>query len=306
MNVREWALPVYTVLMQLAIGALFALWAIRSRSLKDHAADDIDRIFRKPILVIFLTITVAMIGSHLHLSRPYLSFLALLNIRTSWLSREIAFTILLFLSSGLLTYLIWFRRGHTALKTALGWLSILAGCAAIFSMSSLYLIPTQPFWNTPLTIVTFFATALLLGVTSACAFMIMDTVLSDTQEPALSETRRSILRRALPWFAGLVGLGMVIIILLNVGGLVLLENGDDLLQMSRALLLGVYGPLLAMRFVALVAGAVFLEFSVLRILRKRTPLMSIVAPIYIACLLIMISEILGRFLFYAVHIRVGV
>ena len=85
MNVREWALPVYTVLMQLSVGALFTLWMIRSRGLKHHADDVIDRIFRKPVLVVFLTIALAMIGSHYHLSRPYLSFLAVLNFGSSWL-----------------------------------------------------------------------------------------------------------------------------------------------------------------------------------------------------------------------------
>ena len=32
MNLREWALPVYTILMQLAVGALFSLWVIRALS----------------------------------------------------------------------------------------------------------------------------------------------------------------------------------------------------------------------------------------------------------------------------------
>ena len=32
MNVREWALPVYTILMQMAVGGLFVLWVIRGWS----------------------------------------------------------------------------------------------------------------------------------------------------------------------------------------------------------------------------------------------------------------------------------
>jgi hypothetical protein len=113
MNVREWALPVYTVLIQLSVGALFILWVIRARSGKSQDANDMDRIFRGPVLVILLTIILAMIGSHFHLSRPYLSFLAVLNFQSSWLSREIVFTILFFLSCGVLAYLLWFRQGHT-------------------------------------------------------------------------------------------------------------------------------------------------------------------------------------------------
>lgn len=306
MNVREWALPVYTILMQLAVGALLTLWGIRACNMKAYAPDELDRVFQKPILVVFMTIIVAMIGSHFHLSRPYLSFLAILNFHTSWLSREIVFTIILFILCALLTYLIWFRRGHTALKTALGWLAILSGCIGVFCMSCLYLIPTQPTWNTPVTILSFFATTLMLGVTSACAFMIMDTILSDRQEPTLREIRRDILQRSLKWFAGLVGAGMLVVVALNIGDLVLMRDSDKLAQMSLTLLVELYGPLLGTRFITLVAGAVFLEFSMLRLLRKRNPLMEMVAPVYLACLLILIGEILGRFLFYATHIRVGV
>ena len=306
MNVREWALPVYTVLIQLAVGALFTLWVLRSRSLKNQDADDIDRIFRKSILVIFLTIILAMIGSHFHLSHPYLSILAVLNFGSSWLSREIVFTILLFLSCGLLTYLLWFQRGHTTLKSIVGWFAILSGCAGIFSMSSLYLIPTQPSWNTPITILSFYATALMLGVTSAYTFMVMDTALSDTQESPLSDIRHSILDHSFAWLAGLVGFGMLITVLLNAGDIAQMHSGGELAQMSLSLLFGVYGPLLGMRFISMTVGVIFLEFSVMRILRKHKPLMDIIAPIYAACLLILIGEILGRFLFYAAHIRVGV
>lgn len=306
MNLREWALPVYTVLLQLAVGSLFVLWIIRSFKLKACDPETSDRIFRKPVLIVFVTIMVAVLGSHFHLSRPYFSFLAMMNFRSSWLSREIVFTILLLLSSGSLTYLIWFKPKQTTFKTALGWFAIVTGCASIFCMSAIYLIPTQPTWNTPITILLFFGTALLLGVTSATAFLIMDTVLSDKQEPELADIRHGILRRSFMWFAVLAGGGMVGIILLNGWQILSMQNGGELLQTSLALLFDLYGPLLSVRFIALLAGVGVLEASVIWIIGKRKRLVEIVTPVYVACLLVMISEILGRFLFYAVHIRVGV
>ena len=51
MNIREWTLPVYTILTQLAAGALFVLWVIRTlsnskyggrRSGSDHQDSDFD------------------------------------------------------------------------------------------------------------------------------------------------------------------------------------------------------------------------------------------------------------------------
>jgi DMSO reductase anchor subunit len=39
---------------------------------------------------------------------------------------------------------------------------------------------------------------------------------------------------------------------------------------------------------------------------KNRPIQSIVTPVYLSSLLIIIAEVVGRFLFYAVHIRVGI
>jgi len=97
MNVREWALPVYTILIQLAVGAVFVLWVIRAYALRKFNPGEIDRITRNPILVIFFTVFVAMVGSHFHLSKPFHSFFAVRNFATSWLSREVFFTMIFFI-----------------------------------------------------------------------------------------------------------------------------------------------------------------------------------------------------------------
>jgi hypothetical protein len=97
MNIREWTLPVYTILMQLATGSFLALWVLRSLGMQKYGLKAMDRIGRYPVSVIAFTILAAMIGSHLHLSRPYFSILAVLNFQSSWLSREIVFNMLYFL-----------------------------------------------------------------------------------------------------------------------------------------------------------------------------------------------------------------
>jgi len=81
MNVREWALPVYTILMQLAVGAFVILWLIRQLVGSKFSAQEIDRIISNPILVIAFTSIVAMGGAHFHLSKPFHSFLAILNFK---------------------------------------------------------------------------------------------------------------------------------------------------------------------------------------------------------------------------------
>jgi DMSO reductase anchor subunit len=40
--------------------------------------------------------------------------------------------------------------------------------------------------------------------------------------------------------------------------------------------------------------------------REQKPVRDLLLPTYITCLLVMVGEILGRFLFYAIHVRTGI
>ncbi len=306
MNLREWALPVYTILMQFSTGTLLVLWCLRATGMKGITPDAMDRILRKPILVIVSGIVIAIVGSHFHLSKPYFSFLAIMNFGSSWLSREIVFTILLLLSCAFLAYLTWYREGHTRVKTVVGWFAVGCGCAVILCMSMLYLIPTQPIWYTPVTVLVFYSTMLMLGGASAAALLIMDTVFSEPGEPELAPVRYSIIRRSAVGFTLLASLVLVGITLLNAYQITTMRHGDQLAQTSLSLLMGVYSPLLLARFATVIAGVGLLGITLLRICRTRKPLVEVVFPIHLAVLLVVIGEILGRFLFYATHVRIGV
>lgn len=306
MNLREWALPVYTILMQFSVGTLTALWILRVFGMRHLSSEYVERILRKPMLVLVLSILTAIIGSHFHLSKPYFSFLAVLNFGESWLSREIVFTILLLISCALLAYLIWFVRGRSRLKIALGWFSVACGWIVIFCMASLYLLPTQPIWHTPVTIMLFFGSALLLGAAVAGALLIMDTVFSEAQESDLVPVRLQLIRRSAMWFALIAVLIVALISLLNLGQITGLRAGGALELTSLHLLTDVYGPLLIARFVAMFIGVIMLAATMMLIDRQRKALADLVVPVHLACLLMVVGEILGRFLFYATHVRIGV
>jgi anaerobic dimethyl sulfoxide reductase subunit C len=306
MEVREWALPVYTILMQLAAGSLLSLWLIRWAAGRRHGYAPVDRVMRIPLLAILVTIVVAIIGSHFHLSRPYLSLLAVLNLRTSWLSREILFTIIFFWSVSSLVYLHWFSSGYPRLKMALGWAGILSGVASVYCMAMIYLLPTQTMWNTPLTVVSFLMTLVLLGVTAVSVMIVMDFKVSEIADAAGVELRGQIIRRSFIWLALAGGVTAVITLLLNLSLIATLRQGDLSALTSLELLLGLYRPLLILRYLTLFAGVGW--FAITAFLFYRRPLreMAITIPIYLSCLLVLIAEILGRFLFYATHVRLGI
>lgn len=306
MNLREWALPLYTILMEVAVGALLILWIIRLVSLPTLRREKLDRIVRNPLLVILFTIFVAMIGAHFHLSRPYFSFLAILNFRNSWLSREIVFTILFFLTAGYLWYLQWFDRGRPAVKDGLGWVALGFGFAATYCMSHIYLLPTQTAWNTPLTILSFYVTTLLLGVMTMACLLIMDLKFAEAREPETVEARKTIIQKALTWFVTLAVVGLIGAIAISIYQVEHLQAGDETAQMSLQLLLQIYRVLFGMRFILIVTGITALAACSYLIVQRHRPATEMMVPVYMACLLVMVGEIIGRFLLYAAHVRIGV
>jgi len=306
MNLREWALPVYTILMELATGALLMLWTIRALSRSKLRREEMDRIIRNPLLVILFTVVVAMIGAHFHLSRPYLSILAALNFRSSWLSREIVFTVLFFLSTGYLWYLQWFVTGRPVLKDAFGWIALMFGFAATYCMSWIYLLPTQTAWNTPFTILSFYVSTLLLGVMTMACLLIMDMKFAEVREPATVQARNAIVHSALVWFVGLAIVSVIAATTINLYQIQYLRSGDETAQMSLQLLLELYRALFGIRFVLMLAGIGTLAISAYLIVRRNKPATEMMIPVYVSCLLVLIGEIIGRFLLYATHVRVGI
>lgn len=306
MNLREWALPVYTILMQLAVGTLLVLWLIRRLNLDRVGAPAMDRILRKPVMVMFFTMLVAIIGSHFHLSKPLLSFLAIYNVRHSWLSREIIFTILTFIGCAALVDRLWKQKeGDEVLTTAVGWVVIISGYATIFSMASIYLLPTQAPWNHWATILQFYASSLLLGPTAATALLVMDAIFSQEYELDLVEPRLQLILRSLKMLSWIAVCALILIIALNAAQILGPAPANDLAQISLSLLLGLYKPLLAVRLGVLCAAVGILNLVAYRLVKKAHALTALITPVYLACLLALVAEILGRFLFYASHVRLG-
>ena len=194
MNVREWALPVYTILMQLAVGAFAILWLIRQGAGSKFSQQEIDRIISNPLLVIAFTAAVAMGGAHFHLSKPFHSFLAVLNFKSSWLSREIVFSVLFLLLAMSVLYLTYFQTHRRQLITVLGWLAILFGTILIYCMARIYLIPTQVAWNSTSVIFSFYITSLMLGGMAIATLMVLDLKFAEIKKTDDVELRAQVIR----------------------------------------------------------------------------------------------------------------
>ncbi len=305
MNLREWALPVYTILMQLAVGALFVLWVIRFFAASKFSPLEIQQVIRNQILVIIFTAGVAMVGAHFHLSKPFHSFMAMLNFKSSWLSREIVFSLIFILLMIGLLYLTYFEPHRRKLITGLGWLAILIGFVLIYCMARIYLIPTQVAWNSTSVIISFYLTALTLGGMAIACLMVLDLKFAEVQKANDVELRAEVIKYC---FAGLTILTTVMVIFSFVVvyfQILLLSQGDVIARTSLSLLVDLYMPLFVMRLTFLLYASLSLGVAVYRMYKLRVTPQGMMMPVYLSCLMILIGEIVGRFLFYATHIRVG-
>ena len=305
MNVREWALPIYTILIQMSVGMLLVLWTLRLFGRKKFGEAAVDRVVRDPLLIINITIIFGMIGAHFHLSKPFLSFLAVSNFRTSWLSREILFTLAFFLCTAALWFFQWVRTGHWGLKTALGWLAIFFGSVTVYCMGRIYLLPTQAAWNMPETILAFYGSMLLLGVMALTAILIMDLRFMEVRQQGVLTEWMLMVTAAVKRLAVAAGVFLLPVFMINLIYLYSLHTGTGLAQTSYDLLVKLYEPLLVVRFLLLPAGVAWLVIPVAGLRRATKSVQELYTPAYLACLLVMVGEILGRFLFYAAHIRTG-
>jgi len=307
-NLREWALPVYTIMMQMAVGGMLILWVIYAQAARRGQAALATRISQDAVIVIFVTAAAAVVGSHFHLSRPLLSYLAFNNLGTSWLSREVLFTVLFVLLVGLLWLLQRYAVGSPKLRLATGWAAVLMGLATVYSMSQVYLLPPQVAWNSLTTPVAFFAATILLGGLAVSALLLMNLYLLMLREQATVEVegRVAVIRPAMRAIA-LVIVATVITELVNyVVQITMLAQGASSARASVDLLLGLYGVLFAIRLALLGFGAAGSVAANLWQPKSGKPLTRMLIPVYLAFLLILVSEVLGRFLFYAIHVRTGI
>lgn len=113
------------------------------------------------LLVLFL---LAQAFSFLHLGRKGNAFGSVRGLGHSWLSAEIA-------ALGLLAALLGGVTLLTLLDGVPPWLlrlglgvEVLGAVLVIYCMINCYLLPARPLWNTPLTPVSFLASANLLGL----------------------------------------------------------------------------------------------------------------------------------------------
>ncbi|MCP4210920.1 MAG: dimethyl sulfoxide reductase anchor subunit [Halieaceae bacterium] len=287
---KDRSLVTFTLLAQMAVGFFWVAGALSLWAASKDGAIAADVLTGSALLIAPLSMFLGLLASFLHLGSPLNAWRALFNLRSSWLSREVLFAALFAGVSGMTAALDWFDLGSAAIHVASVWVAALLGFALIFSMSKAYQLRTVPAWDTPLTLLSFFTTALLLGGLAVGMMLAFDP-----NAPA------ELLRSALRWIAvGAVVLWGVQLTLVQLW-IVRLTGEQGAAARAAARLTQEHASIFRLRLALAIASLA----AAIVLLPWGAGAMAKVATVA-AFVLALVSAVLGRVLFYEARVRYGV
>ena len=275
---HEWPLVLFTVLGQCVVGALIVS-GLGWFAMKDDAAAR-QRLVRS-MFFLWLVMGLGFLASIVHLGSPMRAFNSLNRIGASGLSNEIAAGSVFFAVGGIWWLVAVLGKMPPALGKLWLLLGMVLGIVFVWAMPRVYLIDTVPPWYTGYTTLAFFMTVLLSGPLFAAL----------------------LLRASRVTFSGTVFASIsVLALLVSVGVIVLqgmsLATIHSSVQQASALVPD-YASLQVWRVVLLAAG---LGCWICPLVRRKEPH---VAGLLLGLLLVLGGEIIGRGLFYGLHMTVG-
>ncbi len=306
MELREWALIIFTTLTQLSVGSFVVLGIVHFFAARKYGANEADRLSDRALLAIGPAMALGLIASLLHLGNPMSAYRAVTNFDSSWLSREILLTVTFFVIGGVFAIMQWRKIGSPMVRNIIAWIAAIVGLFAIYSMSRIYMVPVQPAWNTSFTPLTFFVAAFLLGTLAIGAAYVANYAYINKKAPEDCEVQLEILRTALRWIslAAVVLLGIELVI--TPLYLAYLAGGNPAAAETASMMGGEFGAVLVLRLVLAFLGAGVLALFLYQNAASSNKEKILAVLAYSAFLLVLVSEVLGRYLFYATHVGVGV
>ncbi|MFW5386539.1 dimethyl sulfoxide reductase anchor subunit family protein [Yersinia sp. 2542 StPb PI] len=279
MGWHEWPLMVFTVLGQCVVGGFIVLGLALIFGGLSH--DQQQRIHRS-MLVLWVLMALAFIASTLHLGSPMRAFNSLSRIGESALSNEIAAGSLFFAVAGF----YWLLAVLGKMPAVLGkvWLvvAMVLGVVFVYAMCRVYSIDTVPTWDNLYTPLGFVLTTLIGGPMLGYLLLQLAGI-----------NGRMMLQ--LPMISVLALIISIASVIMQAASLSTIYSSVQ--QASE--LIPHYGTLMVWRLVLLVLG---LGCWICPLIRGRTPM---TLGMIFAMLLIFAGELIGRGVFYGLHMTVG-
>ncbi|AHE70682.1 dimethyl sulfoxide reductase anchor subunit family protein [Enterobacter ludwigii] len=274
---HEWPLMIFTVFGQCVAGALIVMGLVWLTE-KDDAVKT--RLVRS-MFFLWLVMGIGFLASVLHLGSPLRAFNSLNRVGASALSNEIAAGSVFFAVGGFW----WLVSVIGKMPPALGkiWLVVsqILGVVFVWAMTRVYQIDTVPTWYTGYTTLGFFLTLVLGGpLFAALLLRVANTTYKSTFAASVSV---------------LALLACVAVIVLQSNDLATIHSS---VQQASALLPD-YGALQIWRIVLLAAG---LGCWLCPLMRRQEPK---ALALFAGVILVVVGELIGRGLFYGLHMTAG-
>jgi DMSO reductase iron-sulfur subunit len=171
LSTRENPLVVFTLVSQAVIGAFLILFIGPLLGIDTITSSEHPLAWPLVLFSLIAVQTLALVLSTLHLGRSHRFYRAFNNLRYSPVSREVAGIAVFYnflgaytLLTGLPILFEWLPQNIAQLLVAVsGWGAVISGIAAIYFMHSIYRIPARPFWNHWQVLTSFYGNMLVLG-----------------------------------------------------------------------------------------------------------------------------------------------
>lgn len=306
MHTQELALVVYTTLVQMSVGAFVILGFVHAYAMRKSDEKNASQMSDYALLAIGPVMVLGVIISLFHLGNPANAFRAVSNLGTSWLSREIFLTLSFTATGAIFAFLQWRKIGSFQLRQIIALIAAALGVILVYAMSQIYQLAAEPAWNSIATPITFYITTFLLGgLAMGTAFTINYYYFKGKKDCGEIQVQCDMLRTVLQWIAlaSIVLLGVQLVVVpLSISNL---AAGNAAAVASASALSSEYGIVFALRLIFVVLGAgLFGLFLYRNALLNREARMA--TFVFAAFAFVLVGELLGRYLFYAAHVRIGI
>ncbi|MEZ9657027.1 dimethyl sulfoxide reductase anchor subunit family protein [Vibrio splendidus] len=277
---HEWSLIFFTVLAQTAVGG-YLLISARALVL-GHDEEKLNS-YKVPMFILWALMGLGFMFSTTHLGSPMRAFNAFNQLGSAWLSNEVFFGAAFFAVGGLQWLLSVLKKGGVAIQKALMVGAMVLGVIFMYAMINVYMINTVPTWDNIYTPLSFIMTMVVGGL-----------LLSQFVIVFANDSRFTVDRN----ITMLAVIAVAISLLVTVGKLNLIGDIQTSAAKASELVDGL-GSYVILQVALLMAS---LLIWILPMLNKAK-----VNPVNLglALALFLASELVGRGLFYSLHMTSG-
>ncbi|MEZ8114370.1 dimethyl sulfoxide reductase anchor subunit family protein [Vibrio splendidus] len=277
---HEWSLIFFTVLAQTAVGGYLLIGA---RALVLGHDEEKLNSYKVPMFILWALMGLGFMFSTTHLGSPLRAFNAFNQLGSAWLSNEVFFGAAFFAVGGLQWLLSVLKKGGVAIQKALMVGAMVLGVIFMYAMINVYMINTVPTWDNIYTPLSFIMTMVVGGL------LLSQFVIVFAKDSRFTVDRNITM---------LAVIAVAISLLVTVGKLNLIGDIQTSAAKASELVDGL-GNYVILQVALLMAS---LLIWILPMLNKAK-----VNPVNLglALVLFLVSELIGRGLFYSLHMTSG-